>query len=100
MAIELAKRGADVVLTARNSTKAEHTRRRLAAEAPTASASIFDLDLQHLSSARAFAQRVKASVTQLDVLVLNAGIMAVPYRSLMPHAHIAYRTILMDLGYL
>ena len=84
MAIELAKRGADVVLTARNPTKAAHTHKRLAAEAPAGTATILDLDLQRLSSAMAFAQRVKDTVTHLDVLVLNAGIMAVPFRCPIP----------------
>jgi NAD(P)-dependent dehydrogenase (short-subunit alcohol dehydrogenase family) len=65
----LAARGASVVLACRNTAKGE-----AAAATMTGDVSVRRLDLAELSSVRAFAARTDG----IDVLVNNAGVMAVP----------------------
>jgi NAD(P)-dependent dehydrogenase (short-subunit alcohol dehydrogenase family) len=67
---ELARVGAQVILAVRNTTKGDE-----AAAGMTGAVEVRKLDLQDLASVRAFAD----SVDGVDVLINNAGIMAVPY---------------------
>src|SRR4051794_28777655 len=67
---ELARVGATVIVAVRNVEKG-----RAAAAGMRGEVDVRTLDLQDLSSVRAFASRVDG----VDVLVNNAGIMAVPY---------------------
>lgn len=67
---ELARVGAHVVLACRNTTKGDD-----AAATMRGSVEVRPLDLQDLASVREFADRVE----KVDVLINNAGIMAVPY---------------------
>ena len=67
---ELARVGAKTILAVRNTTKGDE-----AAASMTGDVEVRKLDLQDLASVRAFAEGVDA----VDVLVNNAGIMAVPY---------------------
>ncbi|WNG80968.1 oxidoreductase [Mycobacterium sp. ITM-2016-00316] len=67
---ELARVGASVVLAVRNTAKGDD-----AAATMTGDVTVRVLDLQDLASVRAFADQTEA----VDVLVNNAGIMAVPY---------------------
>jgi NAD(P)-dependent dehydrogenase (short-subunit alcohol dehydrogenase family) len=67
---ELARVGAEVILACRNTDKGA-----AAASGMTGDVEVRGLDLQDLASVRAFADGVDA----VDVLVNNAGIMAVPY---------------------
>ncbi|HEV7852931.1 MAG TPA: oxidoreductase [Mycobacterium sp.] len=67
---ELARVGAKVILAVRNTGKGD-----AAASGMTGDVEVRKLDLQDLASVRAFADGVDA----VDVLVNNAGIMAVPY---------------------
>jgi len=67
---ELARVGAKTILAVRNKAKGDE-----AAAAMTGDVEVRSLDLQDLASVRAFAD----SVDSVDVLVNNAGIMAVPY---------------------
>ncbi|GFG55601.1 oxidoreductase [Mycolicibacterium agri] len=68
---ELARVGAKVILAVRNTEKGD-----AAAAGMTGDVEVRKLDLQDLSTVRAFAEGITGSV---DVLVNNAGIMAVPY---------------------
>lgn len=67
---ELARVGANVILAVRNTAKGD-----TAAAGMTGAVEVRQLDLQDLASVRAFADGVE----QVDVLINNAGIMAVPY---------------------
>jgi NAD(P)-dependent dehydrogenase (short-subunit alcohol dehydrogenase family) len=67
---ELARVGATTILAVRNTAKGTQ-----AATGMTGNIEVRGLDLQDLSSVRAFADRVD----HVDVLINNAGIMAVPY---------------------
>src|SRR5262245_46444126 len=67
-ALELARRGARVVLACRNPAKAGDALRRLEAEVPDAAAEVAALDLSDLTSVRAFAAAFGARGQALDVL--------------------------------
>jgi NAD(P)-dependent dehydrogenase (short-subunit alcohol dehydrogenase family) len=75
-ALELARKGASVILACRNPAKAEDALRRLKAAVPGAQAELAALDLSDLGSVRAFAASLEARRPVLDILVNNAGIMA------------------------
>jgi len=75
-ALELARRGARVVLAVRDTGRGQEALRRLRAEVPAAAAELGSLDLADLASVRAFAGSLPYG--ELDLLVNNAGIMAVP----------------------
>jgi NAD(P)-dependent dehydrogenase (short-subunit alcohol dehydrogenase family) len=79
-ALELARAGSRVVLTARDREKGARAIVRLQDEVPEAAAEIGVLDLADLASVRRFAQEVLDRHGGIDVLVNNAGVMAVPRR--------------------
>lgn len=71
---ELARVGAHVILAVRDTGKGEAVARRMTGP-ETGQVEVRHLDLQDLSSVRRFAD----DIDKVDVLVNNAGIMAVPY---------------------
>jgi NAD(P)-dependent dehydrogenase (short-subunit alcohol dehydrogenase family) len=83
-ALELARKGATVILACRDVAKAEAARSRIFAEVPTAQLEIAQLDLASLASVRAAAQSFLSTGRRLDLLINNAGIMALPERRLSP----------------
>jgi NAD(P)-dependent dehydrogenase (short-subunit alcohol dehydrogenase family) len=70
---ELAAHGARVVLGCRNTTKGD-----TAAGSMTGQVAVHELDLADLASVRRFTQTVGEEFGRIDVLVNNAGVMAVP----------------------
>lgn len=78
VARELAKRGARVVMAARDVTKAGRHRENLLAEHPAATVEVRPLDLLDPDSIRAFATAVTAE--PVDALLNVAGIAGVPLR--------------------
>ncbi|MGL4178491.1 MAG: SDR family NAD(P)-dependent oxidoreductase, partial [Dermatophilaceae bacterium] len=72
----LAAGGASLVLACRNVDKADDARRRLLDAVPGADLEVRRLDLADLDSVAAFADTVLAD-SRLDLLVNNAGLMAV-----------------------
>jgi NAD(P)-dependent dehydrogenase (short-subunit alcohol dehydrogenase family) len=74
----LAAHGALVVIGARNLEKAEAARRDIEASVPGAHLEIRRLDLGSLDSIARFAADVTAAHRRLDLLLNNAGLMAVP----------------------
>jgi len=79
-ALELARRGAEVILAARSPAKAEEAAARIRATIPSARLVPAVLELADLGSVRAFAARF--AELPLDLLINNAGVMAVPRREL------------------
>ncbi|MFJ6935135.1 oxidoreductase [Streptomyces sp. NPDC101132] len=76
---ELARAGAHVVLACRSRSRGEAALARLGAEVPGADAEFAELDLADLSSVRKFAAGHADRHDGLDLLVNNAGVMALPY---------------------
>ncbi|QIX25325.1 SDR family NAD(P)-dependent oxidoreductase [Nocardioides sp. JQ2195] len=76
---ELARRGARVVLAARNPEKLAATRAQLLQEIPDATFDELVVDLSSLVSVRSAAEDA-ARLGAIDVLVHNAGVMATPER--------------------
>ena len=76
----LAAAGARVILACRNPERAEEARRHVAAKAHGAPPEVVALDLSDLSSVEACAKELADRVDHLDVLVNNAGVMALPLR--------------------
>ncbi len=73
----LAARGATVVMACRNLEKAEVAATRLRDALPGALLEVRRLDLAELSAVRAFAGRFASDHDRLDLLVNNAGLMAI-----------------------
>ncbi|GHC90641.1 short-chain dehydrogenase [Streptomyces finlayi] len=82
----LARRGAEVILAVRDEAKGHRTVASLREQLPDARLEVRRLDLADLDSVRAFAERLHADRTRLDVLVNNAGVMAPP-RTLSAQGH-------------
>lgn len=76
----LAAKGARVVMACRSLERAAEAGDAIRAEAPDADLDALPLDLADLDSVRAFALAFRARYARLDLLVNNAGIMAIPRR--------------------
>jgi NAD(P)-dependent dehydrogenase (short-subunit alcohol dehydrogenase family) len=79
-ALALAGAGAAVVLTGRNDVKGQHAIQRIRGQFPDAKVSYETLDLASLASVADFAKRFAAAHAALDLLINNAGVMALPTR--------------------
>jgi NAD(P)-dependent dehydrogenase (short-subunit alcohol dehydrogenase family) len=75
-ALELARKGAHVLLGCRDKGKGDAALARLFAEVPGAEAEVVLLDLASLTSVRAFALAELGRGVPLDLLINNAGVMA------------------------
>jgi NAD(P)-dependent dehydrogenase (short-subunit alcohol dehydrogenase family) len=76
----LAHAGASVVIACRNLDKGKAAVADIAADHPGADVSLLELDLADLTSVDDAAQHFCEQHDWLDVLVNNAGVMALPYR--------------------
>lgn len=79
-AIELARRGAHLVLTARDKTKAAATRERIHAAAPDARVDVHYADFSSLDSVAALGFELASQYEHIDVLINNAGLHAFEQR--------------------
>jgi NAD(P)-dependent dehydrogenase (short-subunit alcohol dehydrogenase family) len=79
-ALALARQGAQVVMASRDQAKGQKALTNLKAAVPGAKAELMRLDLADLASVRAFAGEFKARYDRLDLLLNNAGVMAIPRR--------------------
>ena len=77
-AIGLARRGAELVVTARDAAKAEDTVDRIRVDVPDATIDVVSLDLADLADARRAAADVARAYDRIDILLNNAGIMLTP----------------------
>jgi NAD(P)-dependent dehydrogenase (short-subunit alcohol dehydrogenase family) len=78
IARELAAHGGDVVLACRDLSRATDAAERIRAEIPAARLRVERLDLADLDSVQTFADQL--DVRRVDLLVNNAGVMALPAR--------------------
>lgn len=76
-AIALAKLGAEIVLAVRDIKKGQSVKNQILNQTPSAVIEVSALDLMDLDSIRRFA--ANQSTKPIDVLLNNAGIMAVPF---------------------
>jgi len=81
-AVELARHGAHVVLACRNAAKGAGALARLLAEVPGGSAEVVSLDVSSIADVKRFAAEFLAGHRSLDLLINNAGVMALPKREL------------------
>lgn len=73
-----AAKGATVVMACRNMSKAEQAKAEVLAANPNAKLDLMELDNASLKSVRAFADAFNAKYDRLDILLNNAGVMAIP----------------------
>jgi len=76
--LELARHGARVLMACRSPERGEQALERVRAATTGAAAELVTLDLASLASVSAAAEDVASRTDRLDVLVDNAGVMAVP----------------------
>jgi NAD(P)-dependent dehydrogenase (short-subunit alcohol dehydrogenase family) len=80
VAIELVKRGAQLVLTARNKERAESTKKMLQNINPKAKIDFFFGDLSLMEDVRRVGEEIKVAYPRIDILVNNAGLHAFEQR--------------------
>ncbi|XP_037550942.1 retinol dehydrogenase 12 [Nematolebias whitei] len=78
-ALDLAKRGARVIMACRDVEKGEEAAASIRAAHSEAQVEVRELDLADSRSIQAFAQRLLREVSHLHVLINNAGVMMCPY---------------------
>jgi len=77
-ALYFARSGANVVMACRSVEKAQTARGMILAAVPSASTVILPLDLSDLQSVQAFHHQFSEQIGELDLLINNAGIVAIP----------------------
>jgi NAD(P)-dependent dehydrogenase (short-subunit alcohol dehydrogenase family) len=77
---ELARAGARVVMASRDPERGEAACAAVRAAVPAADLDLRRLDLASLSSVRELASELRAAYPAIDLLVNNAGVMAIPRR--------------------
>lgn len=77
-ALELARKGATVWIAARNAQKSQQAQTQILRAVPNARIQVHRLDLGDLSSIRSFAAEFNGTNQPLDLLLNNAGVMALP----------------------
>lgn len=76
----LAEKGCEVIMACRRLDMAEEARRKLLKIIPDGKLVVKKLDLASLKSVREFALDFNHTYSKLDLLINNAGLMAIPYR--------------------
>jgi NAD(P)-dependent dehydrogenase (short-subunit alcohol dehydrogenase family) len=76
--LELARAGAEVILTGRSESKGRTAIERIRREAPSANVRFDNIDLANLQSIKLGAERLLAEGKPIDILVNNAGVMMLP----------------------
>jgi NAD(P)-dependent dehydrogenase (short-subunit alcohol dehydrogenase family) len=79
-ALALAGKNAHVILAVRSMDKGEEASRNIRQQYPKSQVTLMELDLSDLKSVRAFAQNFLKQYDRLDILINNAGVMALPQR--------------------
>ena len=76
----LAEKGCEVIMACRNTDKGEVARAALLEQEPAARLKVMELDLSDLGSVHQFTEAFRSSYKNLDLLINNAGLMAIPLR--------------------
>jgi NAD(P)-dependent dehydrogenase (short-subunit alcohol dehydrogenase family) len=76
----LSRAGAAVILACRNREKGDAARAKIVSENPSAKVEVRVLDVADLDSVRRFASEFLSENRPLDLLINNAGVMAIPER--------------------
>ncbi|HYW97175.1 MAG TPA: oxidoreductase [Bacteroidales bacterium] len=76
----LAKRHAEVVMACRNTSKANEAADKIRKDFPSARLDIMELDLADIESIKRFSEAFHKKYKQLNILINNAGVMAIPER--------------------
>ena len=79
-AVDLATRGARVVIGCRNLEKGKAALKEIQGRSGSTNVFLEELDLASLDSVRKFADNILNSEPRLDILVNNAGVLACPYQ--------------------
>ena len=79
-AVDLARRGARVIIGCRNVEKGKEALKEIQERSGSERIFLEKLDLASLESVRTFADKILKSESRLDILVNNAGVMACPYQ--------------------
>jgi NAD(P)-dependent dehydrogenase (short-subunit alcohol dehydrogenase family) len=82
IAVSLAQGCADVIVAGRNESRGREAAAAIRTLAPRSLVRYERLDLAELASVTAFARRLRSTGQPLDLLVNNAGVMALPQRRL------------------
>ncbi len=80
-ALALAQKGAQVVVASRDTNKGQEGVSKIQAQHPKGSVSFMQLDLANLAAVHTFAAQFARQFQTLDLLINNAGVMAIPYRT-------------------
>jgi NAD(P)-dependent dehydrogenase (short-subunit alcohol dehydrogenase family) len=80
VALELARHGAEVLLACRDTGRGTRARDKIVRQVPGAVVELVELDLADLDSVKRLASQITGRADGLDLLVNNAGVMAVPRR--------------------
>ncbi len=80
MSLELARRGAHILMLCRNEEKAEQARREILDEIGEGQLEILLADLSKQKEVRGVIEKVRSKNTHVDVLINNAGFIGLPYR--------------------
>lgn len=76
----LVRKNATVIMACRDLKKGQAALEKILKEFPAAKVELMQLDLADLESVRHFADEFKQRFSRLDLLINNAGIMAIPFR--------------------
>ncbi|HLR85724.1 MAG TPA: oxidoreductase [Nocardioidaceae bacterium] len=79
-ALELARRGSNLILAARNQERAREIASQIHAAAPGVAIDVVALDLSELTSVRGATDVIRRDHKRIDRMINNAGVMATPER--------------------
>lgn len=77
-AMHFARAGARVVMACRSMDKAQKAQQDIQSAVPTANTVVIRLDVSDLDSVREFVREFEQQIGELDLLINNAGIVAIP----------------------
>lgn len=74
----LAENHAQVIMACRSMEKGRVARQSILDQFPDSDLSVYELDVSSIDSVRSFVERISPKLSSLDLLINNAGVMAIP----------------------